>query len=99
MKATAIRPAVIKVRGNPRRPPGALAYFSFSLIAAKMIIARAHEEPEPKAYTTDSVKVYSRCTMNDTPAKITQFTVIRGRKIPRAAYSEGTYLSRKISRI
>ena len=46
MKATAIKPAVIKVKGKPRRPAGALAYFNFSLIAAKITIANAHEEPD-----------------------------------------------------
>ena len=60
MKAIAIKPAVIKVKGKPRRPAGALAYFNFSLIAARTMIAKAHDEPEPNAYTTDSAKLYSR---------------------------------------
>ena len=49
MKATAIRPAVIKVKGKPRKPAGAFAYLSFSLIAARITIGKAHEEPEPNA--------------------------------------------------
>ena len=40
MKAIAIKPAVIKVKGKPRRPAGALAYFNFSLIAARKFLEK-----------------------------------------------------------
>ena len=49
MKAIAIRPTVMNVIPSPRRAAGTLEYAIFSLIAARVTIARNQPIPEPSA--------------------------------------------------
>ena len=50
-------------------------------------------------YRIDSIKPFCFLMFNKATPNTAQFVVIKGRKIPRALYKAGTYLSRNISRI
>gem|GEM_PF-4319813 len=56
-----------------------------------------HPNPPPKAKAIDCDKVYSLVTMNIDPARMAQFTVISGKKIPNELYNDGDTFSITIS--
>lgn len=84
IKAIAINPVIIKVIPGPCRPLGIGAFSSFFLIPAKATIAKVQPRPEPILNAIDWIKVYSRIIMNKDTPRIAQFTVIKGKNIPKA---------------
>ena len=57
MNPMAIRPVMIMLIPNPRRPVGTSAYHIFFRIAAMETMANIQPMPEPMLKTTDSRKV------------------------------------------
>ena len=68
---------------TPLRVGGTLEYLILFLTVANETIAKKNPNPDPKPKTVDSIKSYSLSTKNKEVPKIEQFTVMRGRKIPR----------------
>lgn len=97
IKAIPISPVKIKAIPNPRKAGGTFEYLIFSRIAAIAMIAKNQPNPPPKPKAMDSVKLYSRATMNKEPPRIAQFTVINGKKIPKEVYNAGEIFSTIIS--
>ncbi len=87
----------MKAMPNPLNAGGTLEYLIFSRMAAIAIIAKNQPKPEPIPKATESPKLYSRETMNNEPPKMAQFTVIKGRKIPKELYKDGENFSMTIS--
>ena len=83
IKAIPINPVKMNAIPNPLRAGGTLLYLIFSRIAAIAMMAKNHPKPPPKPNATDSEKLYSLETMKRLPPKMAQFTVIKGKKIPR----------------
>ena len=83
MNAIAIRPTVMNVMPMPLRAAGTFEYDIFSLMAARVTMARNQPRPEPSENTAASPRLEkSRCCMNREPPRIAQFTAMSGRKIP-----------------
>jgi len=97
MKAIPINPVRIKAIPKPRSGAGIAAVLSFSLMAAKAMMANAQPTPAPMPKAVDSPKLYSLETINNDAPKIEQFTVIRGKKIPSWLYKAGEAFSTTIS--
>ena len=68
---------------TPFRVEGTLEYLILFLIVARETIAKKKPNPDPNPYTVASVKSYSLSTRNKEQPNMEQFTVIKGRNIPR----------------
>lgn len=97
MKAIPIIPVSINAIPRPLSAGGTLEYLIFSRIAAMATMAKNHPNPPPKPNERDWLKLYSLETMKSEPPRMAQFTVIKGRNIPRELYNDGEYFSTTIS--
>lgn len=97
MNAKPIKPVMIKAIPSPLRGAGTSEYLIFSLMAAKATMAKKKPKPLPIPNTVLSIKLYSFEIINKVPPKMEQFTVIRGKKIPKDIYNAGENFSIIIS--
>lgn len=97
MNANPIKPVMMNAIPKPLKGAGTSEYFNFSLMAAKATIAKKKPKPLPIPNTVLSIKLYSLEIINKVPPKIEQFTVIKGKKIPKDMYKAGENFSIIIS--
>tara|TARA_B100001167_G_C16678502_1_gene261164 strand:+ start:436 stop:747 length:312 start_codon:yes stop_codon:yes gene_type:complete len=82
-KAIEIRPVKSILIPTPLRVGGTLEYLILFLIVARETIAKKKPNPDPNPYTVASARLYSLSTRNKEQPNMEQFTVIKGRNIPR----------------
>lgn len=84
MNAMPISPVSRNAIPNPRNAGGTALYLIFSRMAAITTMATINPTPEPKPKVVACTMLYSLATMNRAPPRMAQFTVMSGRKIPKA---------------